>query len=74
MKVERIVKFRKQGEVVKLSMYDARNSHDKFFESEAPANDPEKVALLFQAAFSKGLAKPKFKRLGLVDDNDDSWW
>lgn len=65
--IERKVSFRKVGTVVRLSMYDAHNSHDKFFEIEAPANDPDKLALMLEAAISKGMSKPRRRDSG-------SWW
>lgn len=52
--------------MVRIILYDAFNSHNKFFDMKAPANNPEKVALLIELAISKGLSKPKPK--------DDSWW
>jgi len=64
--IKKIVSFRRQGEIVRLSIYTAHEGHQKHFEAEAPANDPKKVGLLLKAAFSKGMARPKF--------DDDEYW
>jgi hypothetical protein len=65
--IGRRISIRRNGDMVRLQIYDCRDSHEKYFDAEAPANDPAKVRLLLEAAFSKGLIKPKF-------DDEEKWW
>lgn len=62
------ISLRKTGDIVRLQMYSAHNSHDKFFDMEAPANNPKKIRQLLEAAKSKGL------NLSEDFDSSQSWW
>lgn len=56
---------RRSGLMVKMELYEAFNSHDKYFEAEAPANNPDKVGELIDSAIEKGMSEPKRRK---------NWW
>ena len=67
--ISRRISVRRNGDMVRLQIYDCRDSHEKYFDAEAPADDPGKIRLLLEAAFSKGMSRPS------KESNDElKWW
>lgn len=60
----------KRGDVVRVRLTSCYNSHDVFFEGEAPMNDERKVESLLLAAEAKGLKIPKTLR----EEDKDAWF
>jgi hypothetical protein len=67
--VKQVVNNKKQGEWVKITIYDGNNDHIISTEIKCP-NKSDDVRLLLEAAFAKGLAKPN----DLRDLNNPTWW
>lgn len=66
--VKKVVSVRKKGDVVHLILYNGRDDHEKYFEAKVPADDPEQIYMMLEAAFSKGMSRPK------LSIHDSSWW
>lgn len=64
------ISLRRTGDIVRLQMYSAHDNHDKFFDMEAPANNPKKVKLLLEAARNKGLSLSDPEDF----DSEEPWW